>query len=374
MNERDPYKSVRQSDIAEALGVSTVTVSNALAGRKGVSDELRKKILEEAERLGYSPAVRVRQPQKAQPSPSQLARPVYRFAVCFSEEYAPDSKRAFTDIMRTWPPGSLQPLDSFVPVRLEGSGDEDQVPGFVKRVRDIGADGILTIGPCSREFVSRAMKILGLPWVMIDGNLSLDGGDSLFTDVFRAGYMLTENLHARGHDNVGLLLNPPMDEMALDFCQGFNKALLEHDLSPAGSQVVMLASGGVPRGLIDNEMIYSKTIPVRLLKGPNRMTAWVLSDLSLLRPLSQASRRLPIDDQPDVAVLSNNSTLRLTENSDSWQRETIVSAYLIDRTAMLKHAAMLLRRRVRSRNRERQIMYFTGELQEFKENRRGRML
>ena len=36
-------KAVRLSDIAKRLDVSTVTVSNALAGQKGVSEELREK-------------------------------------------------------------------------------------------------------------------------------------------------------------------------------------------------------------------------------------------------------------------------------------------------------------------------------------------
>ena len=34
-------KGVRMSDIAQRLGVSTVTVSKALADQKGVSEELR---------------------------------------------------------------------------------------------------------------------------------------------------------------------------------------------------------------------------------------------------------------------------------------------------------------------------------------------
>ena len=35
---------VRMADIAAKVGVSTVTVHNALAGNKGVSDEMREKI------------------------------------------------------------------------------------------------------------------------------------------------------------------------------------------------------------------------------------------------------------------------------------------------------------------------------------------
>ena len=45
-------KTVRLSDIAEKLQVSTVTVSNALAGQKGVSEELRARIKQVAAENG----------------------------------------------------------------------------------------------------------------------------------------------------------------------------------------------------------------------------------------------------------------------------------------------------------------------------------
>ena len=37
-------KTVKLADIAKKIGVSTVTVSKALAGQKGVSEEMREKI------------------------------------------------------------------------------------------------------------------------------------------------------------------------------------------------------------------------------------------------------------------------------------------------------------------------------------------
>lgn len=48
-----PRKKINQKDIADALGVSNVTVSNALAGRKGVGGELLVKIRKMAARMGY---------------------------------------------------------------------------------------------------------------------------------------------------------------------------------------------------------------------------------------------------------------------------------------------------------------------------------
>ena len=46
-------KAVKLADIAERLGVSTVTVSKALSGQKGVSEELRAKIKGLADEMGY---------------------------------------------------------------------------------------------------------------------------------------------------------------------------------------------------------------------------------------------------------------------------------------------------------------------------------
>ena len=44
---------VRMQDIANQVGVSAVTVHNALAGRKGVSEEVRERILDKAREMGY---------------------------------------------------------------------------------------------------------------------------------------------------------------------------------------------------------------------------------------------------------------------------------------------------------------------------------
>ena len=49
-------KKVILKDIAEQLDVSVVTVSNALAGRRGVGQEMRKKIIDLAGEMGYESA------------------------------------------------------------------------------------------------------------------------------------------------------------------------------------------------------------------------------------------------------------------------------------------------------------------------------
>ena len=45
-------KTVRLIDIGKKLGVSAVTVSKALSGQKGVSEEMREKIVRLADEMG----------------------------------------------------------------------------------------------------------------------------------------------------------------------------------------------------------------------------------------------------------------------------------------------------------------------------------
>lgn len=53
--EQKMNKKVRLADIAEAIGVSTVTVSKALSGKEGVSETVREKIQQIAQEMGYQP-------------------------------------------------------------------------------------------------------------------------------------------------------------------------------------------------------------------------------------------------------------------------------------------------------------------------------
>lgn len=46
-------RTVRMADIAEKIGISVVSVSKALAGKPGVSEEMRAKVVALAQQMGY---------------------------------------------------------------------------------------------------------------------------------------------------------------------------------------------------------------------------------------------------------------------------------------------------------------------------------
>ena len=71
-------KAVKLADIAEKMNVSVVTVSKALSGQKGVSEEMREKIKAQADEMGYR-----------QPSAIRLSkmRKSYNIGVLVSDRY-----------------------------------------------------------------------------------------------------------------------------------------------------------------------------------------------------------------------------------------------------------------------------------------------
>ena len=52
-------KKITMSDIAKELGISTVTVSKALSGQKGVGEQMRQRIIEIANERGYQKSVSI---------------------------------------------------------------------------------------------------------------------------------------------------------------------------------------------------------------------------------------------------------------------------------------------------------------------------
>ena len=90
-------KAVKLADIAEQVGVSTVTVSKALSGQKGVSEEMREKIKNLAEELGYrSPSETKRQSAEKQYNIGVLIQEVYldKYDSFYWKMYQEVNKRA----------------------------------------------------------------------------------------------------------------------------------------------------------------------------------------------------------------------------------------------------------------------------------------
>jgi len=71
-------KAVRMADIAQRLGISTVSVSKGLAGKEGVSAEMRAKIVATAEEMGYQPPRPDQRPPRRREHRHSGGRPLFQ--------------------------------------------------------------------------------------------------------------------------------------------------------------------------------------------------------------------------------------------------------------------------------------------------------
>ena len=99
-------RNVTIHDVAQAAGVSGGTVHNALYGKKGVSDAVRKNILRISEELGYKPNM-VASALKRKPRKIIVSFPSQRE---ITDTILPISGRDTEGFRRSFYPTTLRPL------------------------------------------------------------------------------------------------------------------------------------------------------------------------------------------------------------------------------------------------------------------------
>ena len=184
MNARMKH-SVTLRDIAKIAGVSAQTVSCVVNNMGSVSEALRLRVREIADRLGYAPnmyakAMRTGRSQTIGLVISDIRRP-------FFPELAHELQRA-----------TRKAGYSLVVVDTEDS--PDQVQERVSVLRRLGVDGIITTEDLPAVFD------LGIPSVML--GQSHRGRDSVTADDAAGGVILAEHLLSHGHRKIGLVTSP----------------------------------------------------------------------------------------------------------------------------------------------------------------------
>ena len=177
---------ITMQDIADALGVSRITVWKALNNRPGISDKLRQQVLDKAEETGYLQAERVSSRPKTQHTFSVVvSRPESStFWMQIIHHVAKELALGSINMMYTYMPTSYRPG-----YELPSSLDADAVDGFiVLNVYDQGLLDKLTQSPLPKVFLD---TIPALPPSRLHGDLLIIEGRSRVREI-------TSRLLARG--------------------------------------------------------------------------------------------------------------------------------------------------------------------------------
>lgn len=266
-------KEVRLADIAGQLNVSTVTVSNALAGQKGVSEELRERIKETAAKMGY-------QPRTAAPAP---ARKILSIGVIISEQYLGNYPSFYWKVYQTLAVAAREKNCVLLFEVLTREAESSlTLPLFA---HDSKIEGIMVIGEIGEEYLRLLDEESGLPQVYIDFQKKGIPVDAVLTDNYYGMYRMVNYLIESGHRDIAYVGTVRANNSIMDRYFGYCKALVE-----AGIPVK-------PEWILDDRNQEGYMIDIRL---PEKMpTAFACnSDLTasaLIKTLEAKGCRIPED-------------------------------------------------------------------------------
>ncbi len=211
-------RRVTMKDVAKELNVSVVTVSKALAGKEGVSQSLRKRIVDVAKEKGY-----VFKEEKKRGDSGSM-----NIAILVAERFVTDNsfylKIYQKMIMELSAKGYIGILEI---VRLED--EEEGILPNVVRMELI--EQVIVIGEMKTAFLNQLMEA-GLGLVFFDFENEEYDVDCVLGDSVNGGYLLTRYLVKNGYKKIGFVGNYKSTRSILDRFMGYLKYLVANERMP----------------------------------------------------------------------------------------------------------------------------------------------
>lgn len=312
-------KAVKLADIAEKVGVSVVTVSKALSGQKGVSEEMRARIKELADEMGYTPIHTAQAGRSRSYTVGVVTFETYftRFASFYWKMYQELATRAVKK-------------NCFSMLEVISSYDEDNLvwPKLITENQKI--DGIIVIGRPKQSYLKMLYQNKKIPMVFMDFYDDEEIVDSVVSASFNGMYRMTDYLIKNGHTKVGFVGSVMYTESITDRYFGYCKALMEHGIEVRQDWVIKDRdySDGVIG--IEYKLQLPKEMPTAFVCN-NDVTAY-----ALIRQLEERNYHVP----EDISVVGYDDYL-YPEYGDSR-----ITTYLVDMAEMSRIALSCIIKRI----------------------------
>lgn len=225
MNQK---KKVRLSDIAEKLGVSTVTVSKAMADKEGVGEELRKQIKDMALSMGYQ----VKKTALAFNGNENLTGNI---GILIPNRFFGPNYSFYWYLFNFLSKELLQ--RNFYSI-MELITDEDEENLVMPRmIQDAKVDGVIILGQVSNNYLD-AFSSNYNNLLLLDFYTNKFDLDSVSSDDYHCSYMLTNYVISQGHKKLRFVGNFNSTTSITDRFMGFQKALLENGIESSVQDII----------------------------------------------------------------------------------------------------------------------------------------
>ncbi len=301
---------VTMRDLGKRLGVSAVTISKALSGKSGVSEEMRQRIIRVAEEVGY-----VNPNTRTGDKPRGLDVGIFIPEHFFSNDtfYAMFYKQLLQTLSEQGHFGMLELVTSTMQTSLT-------LPNLLRSRR---VDALIILGQMVEGYTA-LLVAQGLPVVALDFYEPAVPMDAVVGDSIRGAAEITRHLIAWGHRDIGFVGNVKATSSIMERYLGFAGEMLRHDLPIR------------PECILPDRDEHNALVPIML---PEKLpTAFVcncdLTARALIERLRQKGLRVP----EDVSVVGY-------DDFNNVPGSLPLTTFKVDTAAMCRMAVALVHKR-----------------------------
>ncbi|BAS27772.1 LacI family DNA-binding transcriptional regulator [Limnochorda pilosa] len=308
--------------MASKAGVSPATVSRVLNGNNHVHPELRRKVLDAARDLHYTPDYSARSLSRRRTATLGLLLP--DVANPFFAEIARGVEDASAEAGYTLLIGSTD-------------GDPLREEHYVASFQAGRVDGVLFAGahlgaPLLEGWLERGVAV-GLVDRLVDVREDVPV-DAVLTDNVRGGALAVRHLVSLGHDRLAVVTGPLHVRTAADRLEGARRAAAERGVTLPADRVVE-ADFKEPGGYEAARVLFSRPDPPTAVFAQNDMMA-----LGILRYLEEAGLRVPDDVAvcgfDDIAFAALSRPALTTVAQPKYEMGRLAAELLVQRLASRK--------------------------------------
>lgn len=209
-------KAVRMADIAKELNISVVSVSKALAGKSGVSEEMRAKVVALAREMGYEGS------RSGDPGGTG------NIGVLVSDRFF-DENTFYTSLYRSLVLSSGgEGLTCMMEIVSREAERDAALPVLITGHK---VDGLILMGNLAAPYL-QAVTGSGLPCVLLDFHALNGALDCVVSDNLEGGYALTEHLLSQGRREIGFVGSIQATSSIMDRYLGYQRALRSAGIVP----------------------------------------------------------------------------------------------------------------------------------------------
>ncbi len=219
-------RKITMQDIADKLGISKNSVSQALSGKSGVSEETRQLIEQTAKELGYVYKSKNILPKKERNICIGLIATDFAFSL----------KAFFGEIFLAIEESCMK---NGITLNIQSVSQEAKekliLPDFIREKK---VDGIIIVSHIRTEYIKKVIAT-GIPTVLIDHHHPLIDADAILTNNRFAAYMATKYLIDLGHKEIAFVGNIDFSPSYYERMEGYLLALREENITPQKNYMFM---------------------------------------------------------------------------------------------------------------------------------------